>query len=126
MGRCAGDDGDLTFDSESVQVTRDEEQAYVDMFKHPRTGKNGFCIVWYRDRMRRNIAMALMQILRPSRPTYMMTWQVKFIKKAFGIELLTPVEIEAFPAQEVSREGEEVMLANELSSDLEGEPRNSS
>lgn len=65
-GQCAGDDGDLTFNSESVRVTRDEERAYVDMFKHPRTGKNGYRTVWYPDRMRRNIAMGLMQILRPS------------------------------------------------------------
>ncbi|OAE26729.1 hypothetical protein AXG93_3310s1280 [Marchantia polymorpha subsp. ruderalis] len=61
---------------------REEEKAYVDIFKHPRKGKNRYRIVWYRDRMRRNIAMALMQILWPQRPTYMMTWQVGFIKRA--------------------------------------------
>lgn len=57
MGRCAGDDGDLTFDSDSVRITRDEERAYADLFKHSRTGKNGYRTMWYRDRMRR-----LMQI----------------------------------------------------------------
>ncbi|OAE20671.1 hypothetical protein AXG93_154s1450 [Marchantia polymorpha subsp. ruderalis] len=82
LGRCAGDDGDLTFDSENARVTREEERAYIDLFKHPRIGKNGYRTVWYRDRMRWNIAMALMQILRPQRPTYMMTWQVEFIERA--------------------------------------------
>ncbi|OAE20096.1 hypothetical protein AXG93_2611s1030 [Marchantia polymorpha subsp. ruderalis] len=47
LGRSAGDDGDLTFDAESVRVTREEERAYVDLFKHPRTGKNGYRIVWW-------------------------------------------------------------------------------
>ncbi|OAE22084.1 hypothetical protein AXG93_3084s1000 [Marchantia polymorpha subsp. ruderalis] len=42
LGRCASDDGDLTFDSESVRVTREEERPYVALFKHPRTGKNGY------------------------------------------------------------------------------------
>lgn len=45
LGRCADDDGDLTFDSDSVRVTRDEERAYDDLFKHPYTGKNGYRIV---------------------------------------------------------------------------------
>ncbi|OAE18232.1 hypothetical protein AXG93_3012s1020 [Marchantia polymorpha subsp. ruderalis] len=61
--------------------------------------------------------MALMQTLRPSRPTYMMTWQ--------GMEILTPTEIEAFPSREVPREGEEVVLPNKVNSDFEGEPRDS-
>ncbi|OAE18542.1 hypothetical protein AXG93_1938s1000 [Marchantia polymorpha subsp. ruderalis] len=42
LGRCASDDSNLTFDSDSVRVTREEERAYVDLFKHPRTGKNGW------------------------------------------------------------------------------------
>ncbi|OAE31229.1 hypothetical protein AXG93_1293s1060 [Marchantia polymorpha subsp. ruderalis] len=81
LGQCASDNGDLTFDSDSVRITRDEERAYADLFKHPRTGKNEYRTVWYRDRMRQNIEMALMQILRPQRPTYMMTWQRKLSKE---------------------------------------------
>ncbi|OAE32398.1 hypothetical protein AXG93_3671s1170 [Marchantia polymorpha subsp. ruderalis] len=154
------DDGDLTFNSESVRVTRDEEKAYVELFKHPRIGKNGYRTVWYRDRKRRNIAMALMQILRLSRPTYMMTWQVGFIERALredrihwarifwiatrqhigeipggflaylspflinfyrGMNLLTAEENSAFPLRNIAQEGEEVMRANEVDSDLEGE-----
>lgn len=38
-----------------------------------------------------------------------------------SMRILTPAEIEAFP----SREGEEVVLANEVNSDLEGKPRDS-
>ncbi|OAE21957.1 hypothetical protein AXG93_242s1410 [Marchantia polymorpha subsp. ruderalis] len=49
LGQSADDDGDLTFDPESVRVTREEEREYVDLFKHSRTGKNGYCTVWYRD-----------------------------------------------------------------------------
>ncbi|OAE19727.1 hypothetical protein AXG93_2958s1010 [Marchantia polymorpha subsp. ruderalis] len=164
IGRCADDDGDLTFDSESVRVTRDEERAYVALFKHPCSGKNGYRTVWYHDRLRRNVAMALMQILRPSRPTYMMTWHVGFVERALrgdrihwarifktttrqhiglipegyacylssffinfyrGMGILTLVENRDFPPREVPQEGEEVVLANEVNSDLEVKPRNS-
>lgn len=164
LGQSAGDDGDLTFDAKSARVMREEEKAYVDIFKHPRKGKNRYRIVWYRDRMRRNIAMALMQILWPQRPTYMMTWQVGFIKRALrgdrihwaqifwtvtrqhigllsggslsylspffinfyrGMNLLTAEESTAFPIRNVEQEGEEVVLANEVNSDLEGKPRSS-
>ncbi|OAE30251.1 hypothetical protein AXG93_2956s1010 [Marchantia polymorpha subsp. ruderalis] len=42
MGRCAGEDGDLTFDSESVKVTRSEEKTDAALFKKSRTSKNGY------------------------------------------------------------------------------------
>ncbi|OAE29585.1 hypothetical protein AXG93_4003s1060 [Marchantia polymorpha subsp. ruderalis] len=109
LGISVGDDGDLTFDTESVRVTREEKRAYVDLFKHPRTGKNGYRTVWYQDRMRRKIAMALMQILRPQRPVYMMTTE----------------ERRVFPMRNVEHAREEVVLANEVNSDLEGEPLSS-
>lgn len=164
IGRCADDDGDLTFDSESVRVTREEERAYVALFKHPCSGKNGYRTVWYHDQLRRNVAMALMQIPRPSRPTYMMTWHVGFVERALrgdrihwtrifrtttrqhiwlipeestchlssflinfyrGMGILTPVENRDFPPREVPQEGKEVVLANEVNSDLEVKPRNS-
>lgn len=109
--------------------------------------------------------MALMQILRPQRPTYMMTWQVGFVERAlrgerihwtqifwtvtrhhigllsggspsylspflinfyWGMNLLTAEESRSFPMRNVEQEGEEVVLANEVDSDLEGEPQSSS
>lgn len=53
---------------------------------------------------------------------YLSPFFIHFYK---GMGLLTPAEIEAFPTREVPREGEEVVVANEVNSDLEGEPRNS-
>ncbi|OAE26885.1 hypothetical protein AXG93_3257s1010 [Marchantia polymorpha subsp. ruderalis] len=40
--RSAGKDGDLTFDSESVKVTRVEEKTDAALFKKPRTSKIGY------------------------------------------------------------------------------------
>lgn len=57
---CVGYDSDLTFDSESVKVTRAEEKLYAVVFKNPRTGKNGYQTIGYHDHFRRNVAMALM------------------------------------------------------------------
>ncbi|OAE24748.1 hypothetical protein AXG93_1681s1010 [Marchantia polymorpha subsp. ruderalis] len=37
----------LPFESEIVKVTREEENAYATLFRHPRTGKNGYRIIWY-------------------------------------------------------------------------------
>ncbi|OAE32897.1 hypothetical protein AXG93_399s1050 [Marchantia polymorpha subsp. ruderalis] len=79
---CAGDDDDLTFDSESIKVTRAKEKSNAALFKKPRTGKNGYRSIGYHNRFRKNVAMAFMQILRPSRTTYMMTWQVGTKMKA--------------------------------------------
>ncbi|OAE28067.1 hypothetical protein AXG93_3410s1100 [Marchantia polymorpha subsp. ruderalis] len=92
LGRCADDDGDLTFDSDSVRVTRDEERAYDDLFKHPYTGKNGplfeswrhgtngWKTVYYKDLKRRVIALKIMHILRPARTTYVTAWQPSPVK----------------------------------------------
>lgn len=66
LGHCIGDDGDLTFDSESVKITREKKKAYMTLFKHSCPGKNGYRTIWYHDRLRRNVAMALMHILRPA------------------------------------------------------------
>ncbi|OAE33775.1 hypothetical protein AXG93_1671s1020 [Marchantia polymorpha subsp. ruderalis] len=88
LGRCAGDDGDLTFDNENVRVTREEERAYATLFKHSCTGKNGYRIIWYHDRLRQNVAMALMQIFCPAQITYMMTWQVEFVKRAMRVDCI--------------------------------------
>ncbi|OAE32880.1 hypothetical protein AXG93_3052s1100 [Marchantia polymorpha subsp. ruderalis] len=63
-------------------VTREEKSAYATLFKHSSTKKNGYRTIWYHDRLRQNVAMALMQIFRPARTTYMMTWQVGFVERA--------------------------------------------
>ncbi|OAE34875.1 hypothetical protein AXG93_1587s1060 [Marchantia polymorpha subsp. ruderalis] len=38
----AGEDDELTFNCESVKITRAEEKSYAALFKKPRTGKNGY------------------------------------------------------------------------------------
>ncbi|OAE27200.1 hypothetical protein AXG93_1598s1020 [Marchantia polymorpha subsp. ruderalis] len=76
-----GDDDDLILDS-SVKVTRAEEKSYAALFKNPRIGKNGYRTIGYHDRFRRNVAMALMEILRPFWIMYMITWQVGFVERA--------------------------------------------
>lgn len=84
MGLCAGEDGNLTRDSESVKVMRAEEKTYTPLFKKLRLSKNRHQTIWYPDQLRKNVAIALMQILRPSRTTYMTTWQVGFIERAIA------------------------------------------
>lgn len=81
MGSCAGNDGNLTFDSGSVKVTRAKEKSYAALFKNPRTGKTEYQTTGYHDCFRRNVAMTLMQILQFSRITYMMTWQARFVER---------------------------------------------
>lgn len=63
MELCVGEDGDVTFDSESVKMTRAEEKKYTPLFKKPRSDKNGYRTTSYHDRLQRIVAVALMQIL---------------------------------------------------------------
>lgn len=86
LENCAGEDDDLTFDSKSVKVLRSEEKTYTALFKKPSTGKNGYWTTWYHDRLKTNVAVALMQILRSSRTIYMTTWQVGFVERALQVE----------------------------------------
>ncbi|OAE26832.1 hypothetical protein AXG93_1663s1020 [Marchantia polymorpha subsp. ruderalis] len=41
LGRCAGEDGYLLFESESVKVTKQDEASFVELFKRERSSKNG-------------------------------------------------------------------------------------
>ncbi|OAE24377.1 hypothetical protein AXG93_4343s1460 [Marchantia polymorpha subsp. ruderalis] len=41
-GNRAVEDGDLTFDTKSVKITRAEEKSYAALFKNARTGINGY------------------------------------------------------------------------------------
>lgn len=59
LGRCAGENDDLTFDNESVKVTRVKEKTYAGLFKKPRTGKNEYWTTGYHNCLRRNVAVAL-------------------------------------------------------------------
>ncbi|OAE24000.1 hypothetical protein AXG93_4541s1020 [Marchantia polymorpha subsp. ruderalis] len=80
LGRCAGEDGFLLFDSESVKVSKAEEASFVELFKREKSTKNGYRTRDYRDRFRRNVAMALLQLLQPHRTTYITSWQVSFVE----------------------------------------------
>ncbi|OAE33591.1 hypothetical protein AXG93_3955s1000 [Marchantia polymorpha subsp. ruderalis] len=42
LGRCAGEEGNLLFDSESVQLSKEEEAAFDALFKNRRSRKNGY------------------------------------------------------------------------------------
>ncbi|OAE18900.1 hypothetical protein AXG93_1976s1040 [Marchantia polymorpha subsp. ruderalis] len=82
LGRCAREEGDLQFKCESVQVTKEEKISFGALFKNCKSSKNGYKTRDYKDRMRRNVAVALLQILQPHRTTYMTSWQVGFVELA--------------------------------------------
>ncbi|OAE25200.1 hypothetical protein AXG93_2787s1030 [Marchantia polymorpha subsp. ruderalis] len=42
LGRCAGEDGHLLFDSESIKVTKEEEISFAALFKSSKSSKNGY------------------------------------------------------------------------------------
>lgn len=77
LGQCAGSKGDLLFDSESVQLAKEEESTFDALFKNRRLRNNGYR---NRDYIDRNVAMAIFQILQPHRTSYMTSWQVGFVK----------------------------------------------
>ncbi|OAE20262.1 hypothetical protein AXG93_1332s1000 [Marchantia polymorpha subsp. ruderalis] len=81
MGPCAGSDGDLLFDKNSVGLTRVEEFSYGPLFETGRQGTNGWKTVDYKDPKRRAIALGIMHILRPARTTYVTAWQVGFFER---------------------------------------------
>ncbi|OAE18948.1 hypothetical protein AXG93_1976s1550 [Marchantia polymorpha subsp. ruderalis] len=66
LGRCAGPEGDLLFDIESVQLSKEEELTF-----DRRSRKNRYKIRDYVDRKRRNVAVAILQILHPHSTSYM-------------------------------------------------------
>ncbi|OAE33804.1 hypothetical protein AXG93_4553s1000 [Marchantia polymorpha subsp. ruderalis] len=81
MGPCAGSDGDLLFDKNSVGLTCVEEFSYGPLFETGRQGTNGWKTVEYKDLKRRVIALGIMHILRPARTTYETAWQVGFFER---------------------------------------------
>ncbi|OAE33886.1 hypothetical protein AXG93_3037s1090 [Marchantia polymorpha subsp. ruderalis] len=56
LGRCAGEEGHLLFECESVQVTKEEEISFGALFKNSKSSKNGYKTRDYKDRLRRNVA----------------------------------------------------------------------
>lgn len=80
LGRCAGDDRYLLFESESVKVTKQDKASFVELFKRERSSKNGYRTRDYKDHFRRTVAMALLQLLQPHRTTYVTLWQVSFVE----------------------------------------------
>ncbi|OAE33875.1 hypothetical protein AXG93_248s1000 [Marchantia polymorpha subsp. ruderalis] len=82
LGRCAGTDGHLLFDSESIKVTKETKISFAVLFKSSKSSKNGYKTRDYKDRYRRNVAVALLKLLQPHRTTYITSWQVAFVKLA--------------------------------------------
>ncbi|OAE24400.1 hypothetical protein AXG93_4530s1020 [Marchantia polymorpha subsp. ruderalis] len=83
LGRCARFEGDLLFDSESVQLSK-EESTFDGLFKNRRSCTKGYKIRDYVDRKWRNVAMAIFQILQPHKTSYMTFWQVGFVELALA------------------------------------------
>ncbi|OAE33122.1 hypothetical protein AXG93_4509s1030 [Marchantia polymorpha subsp. ruderalis] len=54
LGRCAGEEGHLLLECESINVSKEEEATFPALFKHSKLGKNGYKTRDYKDRFRRN------------------------------------------------------------------------
>ncbi|OAE31885.1 hypothetical protein AXG93_2834s1160 [Marchantia polymorpha subsp. ruderalis] len=80
--RCAREEGHLLFEYKSVQVTKEEEISFGALFKNRKSSKNGYKTRDYKDRLRRNVAVALLQILQLHRITYMTSLQCQIARKA--------------------------------------------
>ncbi|OAE23323.1 hypothetical protein AXG93_4015s1010 [Marchantia polymorpha subsp. ruderalis] len=65
-------------------VTMEEEISFGALFKNSKSSKNGYKIRDYKDRLRRNVAVALLQILQPHQTTYLTSWQVGFVELALS------------------------------------------
>ncbi|OAE32385.1 hypothetical protein AXG93_3671s1040 [Marchantia polymorpha subsp. ruderalis] len=76
QGPCAGSEGDLLFEKNSVGLTRGKEFSYGPPFETRRQGTNGWKIVNYKDPKRRAIALRIMHILWPARTIYVTAWQL--------------------------------------------------
>ncbi|OAE27857.1 hypothetical protein AXG93_3459s1000 [Marchantia polymorpha subsp. ruderalis] len=88
LGRCAGEEGHLLFNGESVKVSKEEEITCSNLFKNGKHSKNGYRTRDYKDRLRRNVVVALLQILQPHRTTYITCWQVGFVEFALSGALI--------------------------------------
>ncbi|OAE20939.1 hypothetical protein AXG93_3256s1860 [Marchantia polymorpha subsp. ruderalis] len=65
-------------------VGMEEEASFGALFKHSKSSKNGYKTSDYKDCLRRNVAVALIQLLQPHRTTYMTSWQVGFVELALA------------------------------------------
>ncbi|OAE31911.1 hypothetical protein AXG93_1776s1000 [Marchantia polymorpha subsp. ruderalis] len=65
-------------------VTKEEEISFGALFKNCKSSKNGYKTRDYKDRKRRNVVVALLQILQLHRTTYMTSWQVGFVELALA------------------------------------------
>ncbi|OAE27742.1 hypothetical protein AXG93_4193s1430 [Marchantia polymorpha subsp. ruderalis] len=84
LGRCARKEGHLLFECESVNVLKEEEASFGALFKHSKSSKNGYKTRDYKDRLRMNVAVALIQLLQPHWTTYITSWQVGFMELALS------------------------------------------
>ncbi|OAE25890.1 hypothetical protein AXG93_2145s1900 [Marchantia polymorpha subsp. ruderalis] len=75
LATCAGSEGDLLFEKNSVGLTCGEEFSYGPLFEFGRQGTNGWKTVDYKDPKRRAIVLGIMHILRPARTTIVTAWQ---------------------------------------------------
>ncbi|OAE33061.1 hypothetical protein AXG93_1913s1630 [Marchantia polymorpha subsp. ruderalis] len=82
LRRCTGEESHLLFECENVNVSKEEEASFVALFKHSKSSKNEYKTSDYKDRLRRNVAVALIQLLQPQRTTYITSWQVGFVELA--------------------------------------------
>lgn len=62
------------------------------------------------------------ELLAGGSPSYLSPFLINFYR---GMNLLTAEESRTFPMRNVEQEEEELVLANEVNLDLEGEPRSS-
>ncbi|OAE26941.1 hypothetical protein AXG93_4413s1250 [Marchantia polymorpha subsp. ruderalis] len=84
LGRFAGEEGHLLFEAGSVKVSKEEEITFSNLLKNGKHSKNGYRIRDYKDRLRRNVAVALLQILQPHLTSYITCWQVGFVELALA------------------------------------------
>ncbi|OAE23342.1 hypothetical protein AXG93_1660s1000 [Marchantia polymorpha subsp. ruderalis] len=97
LEQCAGEEGDLMFKCESVHLSKEEEIFFGTLFKNCKSSKNGYRTRDYIDRKRRNVAVALLQILQPHRTTYMTSWQVGLLSRANPGRYVRDVEVDTDP-----------------------------
>ncbi|OAE22854.1 hypothetical protein AXG93_2582s1000 [Marchantia polymorpha subsp. ruderalis] len=72
--------------TESARQQKQEltEISFGALSKNCKSSKNGYKIRDYKDRKRRNVAIALLQILQPHMTNYMTSWQVGFVELALA------------------------------------------
>ncbi|OAE23175.1 hypothetical protein AXG93_1953s1350 [Marchantia polymorpha subsp. ruderalis] len=79
-----GDCGEAQFPPMGMELGHEGGIHFGALFQHSKSSKNGYKTRDYKDRLRRNVAVALLQILQPHRTTYMTSWQVGFVELALA------------------------------------------